>query len=110
MRMLAFELPSGELIGVPVDEILLHHATHYADREFGGNVEASLNAGSIPYFDGDDWLLRNWAANWMMWDDVKHCARQIKPAPEPDMQEVWRVNKPGGFVDIPDAVSIGVHS
>ncbi len=109
MRMLTFELPSGEEFGVPVDEILLHHAAYYADREFDGNIEASLNAGSIPYFDGDDWLLRDWASHWMTWAEVQHCAQKIKPAPDPDMQEAWFKSN-AGFVDFPDAVSNGVHS
>lgn len=87
-RYLHVSMPDGSTWSVPVEIIARDRAKHYA-KEFGGDVERSLTEDTIPLFDGDDYEVKDWAANNMNWKDVKSHAVCVKGPFIPDYQEGW---------------------
>jgi hypothetical protein len=83
-------MPDGSIWRVPVEVIARDRATHYA-REFGGDIERSLQEDTIPLFETDDYEIEDWAANNMLWEDVQqHAYRVADPTPpEINYQEGW---------------------
>src|SRR5579863_1822632 len=68
--------------------IARNRAAHYA-REFGGDVERSLNEDTIPCF-ADDFEIVDWASNNMNWSDIAPNAIQLPtPSTKPDYQREW---------------------
>lgn len=90
---LRVEMEDGSLWDVPVSVIANNRASNYAG-EFGGDVVQSLVEDTLPLFADDEYEIKEWAANNMNWDDVKHAAVCVDTIHvEPDYQDGW-INGP----------------
>ena len=87
-KMLSVEMPDGSEWGVPVEMIARHRAMHYA-HEFGGDVEHSLAFDTLPLFESDDYLIKDWAENNMNWDDFEGHQFKLSDDTPPDFQRGW---------------------
>jgi hypothetical protein len=95
-RHLIVEMPDRSLWAVPVMVIARNRAAVYA-KEFGGDVERSLNEDTIPLFEEDDYNIEDWATGNMNWSDVKGHATRL---PSPPMEFNWELgwmNGPKSF-------------
>jgi hypothetical protein len=73
---------------VPVKVIAMNRAAYYAERDFEGNLDRSLQEDTLPLFEANEYEIENWAKNNMSWSDVVDFATQIK-APEIDFEDGW---------------------
>lgn len=90
-KMLTVDMPDGSTWGVPVMLIARNRAEHYA-KEFGGDVQRSLDEDTVPLFTESEYEIKDWAASNMNWSDVAAAAvrvREPKPMSADDMQEAW---------------------
>lgn len=84
------EMPDGTLWAVPVMVIAEHRATAY-QKEFGDNLERSLNEDTLPLFACDEFEINDWAQNNMSWKMVEPHAVEIETlGPDPvDFEGGW---------------------
>lgn len=73
---------------VPVKVIAMNRAAYYADENFNGDLDRSLQEDTVPLFEADEYEIEDWAKNNMSWSDVVSFASQIK-APEIDFEDGW---------------------
>jgi len=73
---------------VPVKVIALNRAAYYAEKEFDGDLERSLQEDTVPFFEADDEAIEDWAKNNMLWIEVVEFASQVK-SPEIDFEDGW---------------------
>ena len=81
-------MEDGSTWRVPVSIIALNRAAFYAP-EFGGDTSLSLEEDTGPLFVGDDYEIKDWAANNMNWSDVALLATEICDPPPTDFLEGW---------------------
>ena len=86
-KKLVTTMPDGSKWTVPVEVIANNRAKEYAD-EFDGDVARSLAEDTAPLFERDEFVIEDWAANNMKWDDVCDHAECIELA-DCDYQEGW---------------------
>jgi hypothetical protein len=86
---LVVTMPDGSQWAVDVMIIARHRAAYYAPREFDGDLWRSLREDTLPLFESDSYEVHDWAANNMNWEDARHAAYQIRPAPAVNYQEGW---------------------
>lgn len=82
-------MSDGSVWAILVWDIAYHRAEYYA-KDFDGDVIRSLNEDTIPLFEGDEFEIRDWAANNMDWKDFN--VTLVSPAPKPDYQDEWGDN------------------
>ena len=86
-------MPDGSKWDVPCDRIAQHRAAYYAKKDTGmttGDLFAVAFTSEYEYTMGDDYELKDWAANNMNWKDVKSCAvRVVESAAVTDYQDGW---------------------
>lgn len=87
-RMLRIRMPDRTTWGVPVDLIARKHAEAHA-ANFAGDVERCLAEHTLPLFAVSDFLIRDWAATSLAWDEVQAHAVLIKAAPPADLSAGW---------------------
>ena len=78
-KFLRVTMPDGSKWDVPVSVIALDRAKYYADRDFDGDVEKSLNEDTLPLFKESDFEVKDWAACNMNWSDVESFAVMVEP-------------------------------
>ncbi len=98
MKMLRTTMPDGSKWDVPVLLIAQNRAKYYA-KEFGGDIEKSMDKDTGPLFNDDEYEIKDWAVSNMNWDDVKIQAKMVKEENEPDYQEGW-VNGDNEVLDV----------
>lgn len=81
------EMQNGETWLIPVSLIVQNRAEFYRE-EFGGDIEHSLEADTIPLFESDEYAIEDWAKNNMNWSDVERFAVRVK-GPDVDYQDEW---------------------
>lgn len=82
-------MPDGSKWSVPIATIALHRAESYKE-EFGDDLARSLKEDTVPLFSGEEYEIKDWAANNMNWCDVEHDAEQDEaPAVTLDLDEGW---------------------
>lgn len=86
-KELLITMPDDSVWAVPVQLIATHRAEYYAGK-YGGDVQRSLAEDTLPLFRADDYEIKDWAANNMNWDDVKHAARCVTQG-SVDYDEGW---------------------
>lgn len=91
-------MPDGSKWDVPVLLIAQNRAKYYA-KEFGGDIEKSMDKDTGPLFNDDEYEIKDWAVSNMNWDDVKIQAKMVKEENEPDYQEGW-VNGDNEVLDV----------
>jgi hypothetical protein len=96
--MLRITMPDQSKWDVPVLLIAQDRAKYYA-KEFGGDVEKSLEQDSLPLFNEDEYEIEDWAANNMNWEDVKDQAKIVQEEAEVDYEEGW-INGDKEIVDV----------
>lgn len=86
-KHLLITMPDESVWAVPVEVIAINRATSYT-REFGDDVQTSLDQDTWPLFNSNPFEIEDWAANNMNWSDVAAHARLIREG-ETDYQEGW---------------------
>lgn len=81
-------MPDHSEWSIPIKLIAENHAEAYKD-EFDGDAKQSLDEGTEPLFQSDEYEISDWASNNMNWDDVKEYATQVKEANDGDYQDGW---------------------
>lgn len=84
VKLLVLVLPSGAEWGIPAEVIAKHRARHYADNDPDTTFDEEF-----AWTMENEFELRDWAANNMNWEDVREFAREITPAPDPDLNAAW---------------------
>jgi hypothetical protein len=77
-------LSDGSVWAIDGHVVAHNRATYYAEKDPDTTYEDEYK-----FTMGDEFELTDWASNNMNWDDVKHTARQVKPAPLLDWEEEW---------------------
>lgn len=67
-KFLTVRMPDHSLWAVPVMMIAQHRAANYA-AAYNGDVERSLQEGTLPYFHKEPLHITAWAVRQMLWDD-----------------------------------------
>ena len=78
-------MSDGSVWQIPVSTIALHHAKHQLFGKLPVNVQ--LFTITIPLFREEDEIHKH--ARKMSWDDVKHFAKQVRPADDVDYATDW---------------------
>lgn len=81
-------MEDGSVWGVPVLEIALNRARHYADVD-EVPLNESLNDDTIPLFMSDEFEIEDWAKNNMDWADVFTVAVNVTGPVGVDFEESW---------------------
>jgi hypothetical protein len=82
-----FKMSNGDWWQVPLAVIAMKRAENYA-HEYNGDLQASLEDDTLPYFEDDEYNVEDWARNNMNWTDVEIHACRIEEG-EIDFQEEW---------------------
>lgn len=84
-KILRVTMPDGSKWDYSVEAIALNRATYYA-KEFGEDVQKSLDEDTIPLFNSDDYEIEDWAINNMNYDTISY---SIETRGTIDYQEGW---------------------
>jgi hypothetical protein len=83
-----FTTSRGQVWRVPVLIIAADRAKYFA-KDYGGDMDKSMNEDTIPLFNRHPDEIEDWARNNMDWADVKDCAALIDDCQSVDMQGQW---------------------
>ena len=87
-KILTLTMPDGSVWGVPVDIIALNRAAYYA-KDYDFDINRSLTEDTNPFFNADEYEIKDWAANNMNWSDFDGYQFKIESATPLDFQEAW---------------------
>ena len=89
-KYLRVEMPDGSKFDIPVRDIAINRANAYK-KEFDNSVIRSLLENTVPFFEGDQDEVLDWAANSMNWEDVADAAIEVPRAKvnNIDYQKGW---------------------
>ena len=73
---LILKTEAGYVVSIPVEIIAKNRAECYA-HEFDGDVERSLNEGTMPLFNGSPYQVYHWFMYSMLWSDVEEHSKVI---------------------------------